>query len=59
MEVIFYGQQNRYHSRPSTSRDENLPSEYSKAENLGYKRDCAKYIRKCDFSLLDAVTTFV
>ncbi|XP_070507687.1 uncharacterized protein [Chironomus tepperi] len=44
---------------PSSSMDENLPSEYSKAEELGYKNDCTKYIRKCDFSLLNAISTFV
>lgn len=39
--------------------DENIPSEYNKAEELGYRNDCAKYMRKCDFSLLDAISTYV
>ncbi|CAG9808934.1 unnamed protein product [Chironomus riparius] len=44
---------------PSSSKDENLPSEYNKAEELGLKKDCTKYKRKCDFSLLDALSSFV
>jgi len=39
--------------------DENLPTEYDKAEELGYGNGCAKYIKKCDFSLLDAISTYV
>ncbi|CAG9808935.1 unnamed protein product [Chironomus riparius] len=44
---------------PSSSTDENLPTEYNKAEELGYKNDCIKYVRKCNLSLLDAISTFV
>ncbi|KAG5670645.1 hypothetical protein PVAND_000893 [Polypedilum vanderplanki] len=44
---------------PSTSIDENLPTEYNKAENLGYQNNCQKYIQRCEFSLLDAFSSFI
>ncbi|KAG5670637.1 hypothetical protein PVAND_000885 [Polypedilum vanderplanki] len=44
---------------PSTSIDENLPTEYNKAENLGYQNNCQKYIQRCEFSLLDAFSKLI
>lgn len=39
--------------------DENLPPEYHRAEKLGQKNNCQKYIEKCDVSLLDSISTFM
>jgi hypothetical protein len=44
---------------PSSSSDEHLPSEYLKAEELGYSNDCQKYTQRCDISLLDLISRFV
>jgi hypothetical protein len=44
---------------PSTSLDENLPLEYGRAEHLGYQNNCQKYIHRCAFSLLDAISKLV
>ncbi|KAG5669067.1 hypothetical protein PVAND_016967 [Polypedilum vanderplanki] len=44
---------------PSSSIDENLPSEYNKAENLGYQNNCRKYLKHCNFSFLDFFSKLV
>ncbi|CRK91563.1 CLUMA_CG005218, isoform A [Clunio marinus] len=44
---------------PSSSLDEELPKEYSKAEILGRENNCVKYERHCKFSLLNTFTKLI
>jgi hypothetical protein len=43
-------------SSPSTSMDEDLPSEYSKAEKLGSMQKCQKYRNRCGVSILSLIS---
>lgn len=36
--------------------DENLPSEYAKAEKLGRAGKCQKYMKRCNFNVLNMIS---
>lgn len=45
--------------RPSSSKDEYLPTIYSDAEIRGNKLECQKYHNHCGMSLLDMVSKWI
>lgn len=46
-------EQQAFNFRPSSSADEKLPSEYTKAESYGKSGNCRKYEKHCGFNILD------